>query len=79
MAKLKSITVRANKEVLPFQHARIEMHYTLGKEDDDVNSIKHALSRDAADALDAVVSAIFPTVTRGATTSPVKQKDNIPY
>lgn len=56
--RIKSITVRFNREVLPFQHIRIEVVSTISK-DNDVDEVTEELLTHLKHVSDQVEERIF--------------------
>lgn len=56
--RIKSLTVRFNKEVLPFQHIRVEVEATITKED-DADEVAKELKDFAAETFRDVENEIY--------------------
>jgi hypothetical protein len=69
--RIKSLTLRFNKEMLPFQHVRIEATSTITKVD-DVDEVTEELLSHLEHVCDEVERRIFPSVWN-------KKKDDLPY
>lgn len=59
--KLKTLTLRFNREVAPFQHVRIELSYSLDKGEPDLSpEIRQAIADDAHTVLADIQRVCYP-------------------
>ena len=69
--RIKDICIRCNREILPFQHIRVEVHATISKED-DADEVAKEVERQLEESICRVAKRIYDKII------PVEE-DDLPY